>query len=137
MKKLLSALLITLVGVTVQAQNKPLACQDVAAGGLDWNNGRWVTTTFLTGKFILVLEGNTLTKESVGKVLTHANQAPTIAEISCTGRVGRISCNSNHKHLLFDPKTLKGGISVLLGSTNDDGFYKDSIYVKAFSCQPY
>ena len=63
MKKLLSALLLTLLGVSVQAQNKPLACQDVAAGGLKWENGRWVTSTFKTDKFILVLAGNNLTKE--------------------------------------------------------------------------
>ncbi len=133
MKKLLFALLITFVGFSVQAQNKPLACQDVAVGGLNWEKGRWVTSTFRTDKFILVLAGNKLTKDSVGKVLSESASK----EISCNDSVYGTSCTAGNKHLLFDPETLKGGISSLLGSTMQDGSYKDSIYVRAFSCQPY
>jgi hypothetical protein len=133
MKKLLSALLITLVGASVQAQNKPLACQDDATSGLNWENGRWVTSMFKTGKFILVQAGNTLTKESVAKVFF--DTAPN--QISCSNDNFRITCNSTFMSLYFDPKTLKGGISNLLGSTMRDGSYKDSIYVTAFSCQQY
>ena len=137
MKKLLSALLITLVGVSVQAQNKPLACQEIAAGGLNWENGRWVTAKFITDKFILVLEGKTLTKESIGKALGVGPVSSS--EISCSNPFGGslINCNSYATQLLFDTKALKGGISGLLGSTLADGSYKDSIYVKAFSCQPF
>jgi hypothetical protein len=137
MKKLLSALLITLIGVSVQAQNKPLACQEVATGGLNWENGRWVTSRFKGDKFILVLEGKTLTKESVSKAIGVG--AVSVSQISCGNPLGGslITCNSYATQLLFDPKTLKGGISGLLGSTMEDGSYKDSIYVQAFSCQPY
>jgi hypothetical protein len=133
MKKLLFALLITLIGVSVQAQNKPLACQDIAVSGLNWENGRWVTSMFRPDKFILVLSGNNLTKESVGK----AFNSNTIADISCSNFGTLISCAAFSKQLMFDPKTLKGGISGLFGSAMEDGSYKDSIYVKAFSCQPY
>ena len=135
MKKLLSALLITLIGVSVQAQNKPLACQDIAAGGLNWEKGRWVTSTFNEDRFILVLEGNTLTKESVGKAL-RVDVVP-FSRISCSAADSLISCNWFSKQLMFDPKTLKGGISALYGSSMQDGSNKDSIYVRAFSCQPY
>ena len=135
MKKLLTTLLITLVGVSVQAQNKPFACQDIAVGGLNWENGRWVTSMFRPDKFILVLSGSNLTKESVGK----AFDIKTInsADISCSNFGSLISCATFSKQLMFDPKTLKGGISALFGSAMEDGSYKDSIYVKAFSCQPY
>ena len=117
------------------AQNKPLACQDVASGGLNWENGRWVILAFKPDKFILVLEGNTLTKESVGKAFNMS--AITSSQISCSTRSSLISCTYYSKQLMFDPKTLNGGISSLLGSTMEDGSYKDSIFVKAFSCQPY
>ena len=135
MNKLLFGLLITLVGVSVQAQNKPLACQDIAAGGLRWEKGRWVTSTFTEDKFILVLEGNTLTKESVGKAL-RVDVVPFL-RITCSADDSLISCNWFSKQLMFDTKTLKGGISALYGSSMQDGSNKDSIYVRAFSCQPY
>jgi hypothetical protein len=54
------------------AQNTPLACQVDAAAGLSWENGQWKTTRFIENKFILVLKGNTLTKESVIKAV-HSN----------------------------------------------------------------
>jgi hypothetical protein len=133
MKNLLPILLMTLVGVSAQAQNKPLACQDDMTGGLNWENGRWVTSTFKTDKFILVQAGNTLTKESVAKVFYDT----ALNQISCSNDNFRVTCNSTFMSLYFDPKTLKGGISNLLGSTMRDGSYKDSIYVRAFSCQQY
>lgn len=135
MKKLLSALLLTLLGVSVQAQNKPLACQDVAAGGLNWENGRWVTSTFNTDKFILVLQGNTLTKESVGTAI--GVDLVAFSEITCRTLRSRITCSSFSHQLVFDPKTLKGGLSALFGSMKEDGSSKDSLSVQAFSCQPY
>ena len=135
MKKILSVFMMMLIGVSVQAQNKPLTCQDIAAGGLNWENGRWVTSTFNEDKFILVQEGNTLTKESVGKAIR--GDIVPFSRISCSAVGSLISCNSFSRQLIFDPKTLKGGISALFGSSMQDGSNKDSIYVKAFSCQPY
>ena len=55
------------------AQNKPLACQVEAAGGLDWENGRWITARFVKNNFVLVQAGNNLTNESVAKVLNARN----------------------------------------------------------------
>jgi hypothetical protein len=128
----MSTLLITLVGVSAQAQNKPLACQDDAVGGLNWENRSWATSTFKTEKFILVQAGNTLTKESVAKVLN------TPMPITCNSYKGeRISCAADFQFLLFNIKTLKGGISHMLGATTPDGVYKDSVVVQAFSCQPF
>ena len=76
---------------TASAQNKPLACQDVASGGLNWENGRWVILAFKPDKFILVLEGNTLTKESVGKAL-RVDVVPFL-RITCSADDSLISCN--------------------------------------------
>jgi hypothetical protein len=132
MKKLLSALLITLIGVSVQAQNKPLACMDVAVSGLQWENGRWTNSTFKDDKFILVLEGDTFTKESIGKALKQSSLG-----ISCSVLGPLVTCSSFSRQLVFNTKTLKGGISSLFGSSMQDGPYKDSIYVQAFSCQPF
>lgn len=132
MKNLLSILLMTLAGVSAQAQNKPLACQDDAASGLNWDKGRWATSVFKTSKFILVQEGNTLTRESVARAM---DASPI--QITCSNDDYRISCNAIYNFLYFDPRTLKGGISGLMGSTMPDGNYKDSIYVRAFTCQPY
>ena len=71
MKKLQITLLILASSIlstnTAVAQNKPLACQDVAVGGLQWEDRRWTNSTFKDEKFILVLNGDTFTKESVGK----------------------------------------------------------------------
>ena len=139
MKKLQITLMIVLSSFFLTngaiAQNKPLACQDVAAGGLRWENGRWVTSTFKTDKFILVLAGNNLTKESVGKAFGVG--AVSSSQISCIDHVYLISCTSSYQQLVFDTKTLKGGISTLLGSAMEDGSYKDTVFVRAFSCQPY
>jgi hypothetical protein len=134
MKKLLFALLITFVGVSVQAQNKPLACLDIAVGGLQWENGRWTNSTFKDEKFILVLEGDSFTKESIGKVLKHSSSS---VGISCSVLGPLITCSSFARQLIFNTKTLKGGVSSLFGSSMQDGSYKDSVYVQAFSCQPY
>jgi hypothetical protein len=102
MKKILFTLLITFVGVSAQAQNKPVACMDVAVGGLQWENGRWTNSTFKDEKFILVLEGDTFTKESIGKVLKQSSQG-----ISCSELGPLITCSSFSRQLVFNTKTLK------------------------------
>ena len=134
MKKLLSILVMTLAGASVQAQNKPLACQDDMTGGLNWENGRWVTSTFKADKFILVQTGDTLTRESVAKALNTSRLGVSCSNSNVTAR---ISCTDNFQYFLFNTNTLKGGISNLLGTTMPDGTYKDSVYVRAFTCQPF
>ena len=134
MKKLLSALLITLVGASVQAQNKPLACQGEAAAGVDWQNGRWVTTKFETKKFVLVQAGNLLTKESVAKTF----ESIDINSVNCSSSsFGEITCSlSLGRTLYFNTGSLRGATSALHGST-----YvlpkRDSVAVEVFSCTPF
>ena len=64
---------------TALAQNKPLACQTDAVGGLQWENGRWVTTSYLERRFILVETKDGLTTDSVGKALNS-----DLLSVSCT-----------------------------------------------------
>lgn len=134
MRNLMSTLLITLVGVSAQAQNKPLACQVEAAAGLQWEKGRWATNTFKPDppKFILVQEENVLTKESVAKALDNVP-----AFITCRNTGLHIDCAAlGGTSLFFNPRTLSGGISALFGGTMS-GAKKDSVFVQVFSCTPF
>jgi len=132
MKKLTFAFLITIIWMSAQAQNKPLACQTEAAAGLSWENGRWVTKTFPAPKFILVQAGTLLTTDSVAKALigepSHVTCRDTKPQIECTDRSGG--------GLFFDPRTLSGGISQLLGGTSS-GNRRDTVTVQIFSCTPF
>jgi len=113
------------------AQNQPLACQGEAAAGLNWEGGRWATKSFITSKFILVKSGNTLTLDSVAKVLS------TISNVNCRYIRNGIECtDTSGGALYFDPKTLKGGRVQLLGSTSEEN-QRDSVSVEVFSCTSF
>ena len=115
------------------AQNQPLACQVDKNAGLAWENGQLITKTFIpfASKFILVQAGNTLTTDSVAKVLR------TSAGVSCRYPGNSIECtDTSGGALYFDPKTLKGGVAQLLGST-EEGNRRDSVTVQVFSCTPF
>ena len=136
MKKIPVALLILLCSVLFTngaiAQNKPLACQVDASAGLNWENGRWVTKSFVTNKFILVQAGNTLTTDSVAKALK-----ATLKNVSCRNAYPQIDCTDvSGGGLYFDPRVLRGGISQLIGST-DSGSVRDTVTVEIFSCTPF
>jgi hypothetical protein len=137
MKKIPLTLLIAL-GSTLftngaAAQNQPLACQTDAVGGLEWENGRWVTTSYLSKKFILVQTKDGFTKASAGKAMENEWHE----SISCI-KDQRVTCfDTLGGYLLFDPKKLKGGISQLFGSTSDRTTKRDSVLVQIFSCTPF
>ena len=130
---LLIALSSTLFTNGATAQNQPLACQVEKNAGLAWENGQWITKTFIpfTSKFILVQAGNTLTTDSVAKVLR------TKLDVSCRYPSNSIECtDKNGGALFFEPKTLKGGVAQLLGST-EEGNQRDTVSVQVFSCTPF
>jgi hypothetical protein len=138
MKKIHITLLIILSSVFfstgVIAQNTPLACQDEEAAGLMWENGRWVTTKFELLKFILVQTKDGLTTESVGK----SNLQKDGFGVICRNLLTNISCTSvAGESLYFDTITLKGGRSRILGGTDTDMAYRDTLSVAAFSCTPF
>lgn len=132
---LLAVLSLVFSSTGAIAQNRPLACQSDANGGLDWENGRWVARRFLEEKFVLVQSEKDLTKESVAKAL--GNGIPD--KISCSPVYGaKVSCADEFGgYLLFDPATLKGGMSRIWGATFEDNTNKDSLAVTAFSCTPF
>lgn len=139
MKKIHITLLIILNSVFFSAgaiaQNKPLACQSDIKAGLSWQNKRWVTGQFVEKRFILVQIEDGLTTESVAKALYGSTDDYGLIcrnvrpQISCTGISG--------ESLYFDPRTLKGGVSYLFGTTSTDMASRDTVTVDAFSCTPF
>jgi hypothetical protein len=136
MRKIPLTLLIVLSSILftsgATAQNQPLACQGERSAGLNWENGRWVTSNFLTMKFILVKAGNTLTIDSVTKAINGF-----LPEVTCKNNGEQVQCNGmSGNTLFFDTKILTGGIAKLYGSTNQ-GNARDSVSVEIFSCTPF
>ena len=129
---LLIALCSTLFTNGATAQNQPLACQVEAAAGLRWENGRWDTKTFVETKFILVQAGNTLTTDSVAKVMISFPP-----DVTCKNDMVRVQCaDLSGGVLFFDKKTLKGGTAMLFGSISPAD-RKDTVAVQVFSCTPF
>jgi hypothetical protein len=115
------------------SQNKPLACQEDAVAGLNWENGRWVTSRFIENKFILIQQGENLTNESVAKAINNAYPNQVICknvnpQISCSDQTGTL--------IYFNPSNLKGGIARVFGSAMS-GDKKDTVAVSAFSCAAF
>jgi len=138
MKKIIALLTVlnsVFFSAGATAQNQPLACQSDKIAGLDWEKGRWSIHSFQEKRFILVQSQNGLTKESVAKAL----QTPLIQGVTClTDVLSDISCSDSlGGFLYFQPKTLKGGIAQLTGTTSDNMDRRDSVTVNAFSCTPF
>ena len=141
MQKIHITLLIILSSVFFSAgaiaQNKPLACQVDKSAGLSWENGQWATTSFTTGKFILIQTKDGLTTESVAKVFKTGK-----SEVFCMN-FGRALPNTNctswyGENLVFDPKNLNGAVTRLLGALGPStAKSRDSLSVEAFSCTPF
>ena len=132
MRKALTLLIALLCANLALAQNKPLACQVDAAAGLKWENGQWRIARFIEQKFILVLDGKILTKESVERAfnLGHSNF------VCRTTFNGKILCNNDTgSQLFFNPYNLKGGLAATFGATMDDT--PDTVSVDVFTCQTY
>ena len=137
MKKVQIHLVLTLILIFViskaVAQGKPIACQSEEAAGLQWENKKWKSARYKPSKFILVLNNKNLTTESVAKVFETSNW-----QVSCTPTGITISCNTlTGEFIVFDPKTMNGGMTHLLGATMDDKDQRDSLVIEAFSCVPF
>lgn len=142
MRKAVTFLIALLCANLALAQNKPLACQGDASGGLRWENGQWKITRFIERKFILVLQGDTLTKESVASSYPNIKDIPKslISSVFCeTDKYDRrIRCSMTRGHtLLFNPENNRGGISLLSGAASSETDDRDTVSVEAFTCQPY
>ena len=134
MRKALTLLIALLCANLALAQNKPLACQVDAAAGLKWENGQWRIARFIEKKFILVLSGKTLTKDSVSKAWgTEANTN----DIICITNFNSVFCSGIFgESLIFNHENYRGGISLIFGATTESK-QRDTLSVDAFTCQPY
>ena len=129
---------------TAFAQNRPLACQADESAGLDWKNGRWEIARFAPkpAKFILVQTGDSLSPESVGKVLIEVSEIPEHVMPSCRrdARDDHVVCIDGWgggNSLIFSFRTMKGSRAALLGSISANQKQKDSVSVTTFTCQPF
>ncbi len=132
-----NALLVTCVLLTLstppfaaRAEGTTYACKVDIAGGLKWDSGKWKVRRLFEDKFLLEMEGSTFTSDSVARVLK-------ARPVTCTVRAGeRISCmDARGGYLLFDPRTSRGGIAQLHGTTDERQDYRDTVSVEAFSCE--
>lgn len=123
---LLACVLWVLLGNSVA---KTFACQYVAAAGLKWENGSWVTKTFVEGSpFFIGLNSDGETIDT--KTITQLVISP-----KCTGDV-LISCYGvGGDFLYFSPSAGKGAYARTLGSIIDDSRPKDTLSVSPFICQ--
>lgn len=133
MKRLQTTILIALSLILFTngaiAQNKPLACQTEAAGGLAWVNKQWVTSSFKEIKFILAQSGKTLTKDSVANALRGNPE-----QVTCRNANSFIECtDTSGGGFFFNQQTLKGAVSQLLGSAFSTDV-RDTVTVHIFSC---
>ncbi len=132
--KFVIGLMLVSLSMFTYAQRTPLACQVDEAAGLQWEEGKWNVRKFNpTKKFILVREGNLLTRDSVAKAVERSSML-----MKCEDKLdGDVMCtNSSGFSMMFSLTTNKGGMSRLFGATmaNID---KDSVMVEAFTCTPF
>lgn len=140
MQKIHITLLIILSSVFFSAgaiaQNKKLACQSEAVAGLEWKKDQWgPSTRFNLSKFILIQTKDGLTTKSVAKAL----RTKYLEGVLCrdNGTKTRLSCtDTSGGYLYFDPRSLKGGVSQLLGSKSTDPNFKPAVSLSVFSCTP-
>jgi len=134
MRKVVTLLTALLCVHMAFAQNKPLACQSDSKAGLSWENGQWKVSKFVDRKFILIMNGDTLTKESVSK----AGLSIIPKQIDCKTDLWLVSCVSSGSYLAFNTQNFTGGITQIFGAVQGfDEKNKDTLSVEAFTCQPF
>jgi len=119
------------------AAGQPWACQYTADAGLRWENGSWKATNFREGQpFVLVQDGDLLTRKSVSTALTGDDRSHIL--IRCRWNEGLVFCRDTlGTSLVFSPTTGQGGLSLILGATQNNPEQRDTVHVKHFICQKY
>ena len=135
MKKMLLATLLVVCATGVWAEGEPLACQEEDSGGLRWADGKWKTTGYHTQRFVLVLEGDVLSKTSVMKAFV--GDDGNSYQVTCTNVNPQIRCeDQTGSSLYYDPRVKRGGIARIFGATLTSN-QRDTLSVSAFTCQPF
>lgn len=107
------------------------ACLVERSTGLNWENGSWATKSYRADeKFVLVVDGESLTFDSAAKAMggSRANCTVDRYEVACTA--------NNGGFLLFHRITLRGGMANLSGTIPENG-PRPSVFVQVFACQPF
>jgi hypothetical protein len=133
------ALMALCAGYAVAESRKVLACQYLAASGLEWQGGRWVPQRYTVSEpfFLTVVDGG-LDPEIVAQMITDIGLR--IGEISCAPRFGSYEVCSTSliaRTLFFDHDGMQGSVAYLGGSAKSwlpDGA-RDSLVVMPFVCQ--
>jgi len=127
MTRILFACFLLLASASSLAQT--FACQFVAAAGLDWENGAWITKTFnVANPFFISLntDGKTIDKKSIAQLVV----IPT-----CSGEIIITCSGASGAFLSFSPSALKGAYARTFGSITPDKEGKDSVWISPFICQ--
>lgn len=132
MARILFASLLLLVFGSSLAQT--FACQFIASSGLNWNSGRWESTSFHTHEpfFFGITAENGITSfkgnYSLERLpLTCDKKARELKTHSCSTASGTF--------IYFSESTQRGGIATLFGSSLLEKDERDSLSVQPFVCQ--
>ena len=117
-------------GSAVAESRTVLACQYVAASGLDWVGGRWVPQHYtLPAPFFLTAVDGRLDSESVRKIFETSTAPRCVADFALETCIDPLGLS-----LFFSFADMQGSVSRMLGSA-----YKvdrrDSLAVMPFVCQ--
>jgi hypothetical protein len=131
--------LMALSGGAVVAESRTvLACQYVAASGLDWVGGKWVPQPYtVSTPFFLAVADGRLDPDRVGAVIL---DLPRPEWISCAPRFGSYEvCSAAMigRTIFFDHDGMQGSVAYLGGSAQSwrqEGA-RDSLVVMPFVCQ--
>ena len=127
------ALVSLFISLPAIAQNQTYACQHLKSAGLIWKKNYWEQTGFrVESPFFLKVDKGRLSKDSVSKAIG----IPELF-VECNGveESMKFCFTPLGSSLIFDTKTMTGGISSLYGATLPDKMeWKDSLSVSAFTC---
>lgn len=115
------------------AQKVVYACQYFASAGLNWENGKWVTSRFHTEQpFFLASENGALQKNTVAKFFNSLPESvfchrPNSRSQTCSDTFGDV--------LTFSVESMNGTYATTFGGTqNSTDRNKDSVAVSPFTC---
>lgn len=114
------------------------ACQYVETVGLDYESGAWQLKRFIPEApfFInLTRDGKRIERDSAMNLLgvAYTCVSDNKQKISCMGT--EQGYGDTGRYLIFNPRTLRGGVAQLLGSTEAPGSGTDSLAISPFVCQ--
>lgn len=133
MMKTIFALIIFFISTSVLADGQ-YACVSSDAAGLNWEGGSWRVSKFKAVNSLLSIKGGG------SKVEYKATDDNTPTTLNCTlTDLDFLKCSSDMTavNIVFNEKSLRGGVSGLFGSLSGNSKYKDSLYVMPITCQKF